>query len=47
MIRDTAVRGVVAEFAARNTGARFVQNVLAMHASRKVGNPRAVKTSAP
>lgn len=38
---------LVAAFAARNTGVRFVQNVLAIHASRKVGNSRTTKANVP
>lgn len=38
---------LVAAFAARNTGVRFVQNVLAVHASRKVISARTAKTIAP
>ena len=37
---------LVVAFAARSTGVRFVQNVLAVHASRKVSDTRAARTSA-
>jgi len=37
---------LVVAFAARSTGVRFVQNVLAVHASRKVSGTRTVKGSA-
>ncbi|MFU5804199.1 hypothetical protein [[Pseudomonas] boreopolis] len=37
---------LIAAFAARSTGVRFVQNVLAVHASRKVSGPRASKATA-
>lgn len=37
---------LVTSFAARTTGIRFVQNVLAVHASRKVNSTRNAKTSA-
>lgn len=38
---------LVAAFAARNTGVRFVQNVLAVHASRKISSSRTAKTHSP
>lgn len=37
---------LIAAFAARNTGVRFVQNVLAVHASRKVSGARASNANA-
>ncbi len=36
---------LIATIAARNTGVRFVQNVLALHASRKVSNSRTAKST--
>lgn len=38
---------LVAAFAARTTGIRFVRNVLAVHASRKVMGSKTVKPSSP
>lgn len=38
---------LVVTLAARNTGIRFVQNVLAVHASRKISSTRTAKSTSP